>query len=78
MALDPRIRHLRRPPLRRMIGSAAAVVVAASCTAVPSTGWFAVAKRAARGKSMLSSARAHASAVRAEAKTARASQSLTM
>ncbi len=42
-----RIRHLRRPPLRRMVSCAAAVVVAASATAIPSTGLFAVARLAA-------------------------------
>lgn len=42
-----RIRHLRRPPLRRMISCGAAVVVAASTTAVPANGLFAVARVAA-------------------------------
>jgi O-antigen/teichoic acid export membrane protein len=39
-----RIRHLRRPPPRRMISCAAAVAVAAVAVAVPSHGLFAVAR----------------------------------
>jgi amino acid transporter len=42
-----RIRHLRRPPPRRMISCAAAVAVAAAAVAVPSHGLFAVARVAA-------------------------------
>jgi O-antigen/teichoic acid export membrane protein len=41
------IHHLRRPPLKLMISCAAAVIVAASCAVIPSTGWFAVARVAA-------------------------------
>jgi O-antigen/teichoic acid export membrane protein len=42
-----RVRQLRRPPLKLMISCAAAVVVAASCAAIPSTGAFAVTRVAA-------------------------------
>lgn len=41
------IRRLRRPPLKLMISCAAAVAVAASCAAIPSTGVFAVVRVAA-------------------------------
>jgi len=47
-----RIRHLRRPPLRRMISCAAAVVVAGAATAVPAHGVFAVARVLATAASL--------------------------